>query len=351
MINKETSKKILTIGCAWKKPKGGIAVVLNSYSRIFQTFNNIVNSDGINFITNLSRLIYSIIITFFKLLFCKQIKIVHIHTSSYNSFRRSDIFVRIAKMFNRKVVIHIHSGAFKVYYAKNKEYVHKVLDKCDTIVALTETWKDFFVNELKYNNTIIVPNIVEEPTIINKDKKDNLIHILYLGLITQQKGIYDLVETINEHKEELTNKIVLHIGGNGETETIQQMIAKYSLENIIKFEGWISGNKKIEMLNSADIFILPSYAEGLPISILEAMSYRLPVISTPVGGIPEIIKDGINGILVTPGNKDTLFDAIIKLSNNKTLRENMGEFSFKNVQGNFPNSVSKKLETIYTELL
>lgn len=351
MINEKICKQVLTIGCKWEKPKGGIAVVLNSYNKIFPSFENIVNSNGKNAVFNSFQLLYSLIAINIKLIFCKKIKIVHIHTASNNSFRRSAIFVDIAKMFNRKVVLHIHGGGFKDYYAHNKKFVHKVLDKCDTIIALTETWKEFFVNELKYNNTIIVPNIVEEPKIIYKQVKDERLHILYLGLITKQKGIYDLVETINEHKEEYNNKIVLHIGGNGETETIKQMITQYALENIIKFEGWVSGDKKKELFNTADIFILPSYTEGLPISILEAMSYNLPIISTPVGGIPEVVEDGMNGILFAPGDKVAMYNAIAKLTKDSVLRKNIGKESYNKVTPHFPESVSKKLETIYTKLL
>lgn len=350
MINKETRKRVLTIGCQWKKPKGGIAVVLNSYSRIFPKFNIIVNSNGKNAIANLLQLLYSLVMTTFRLLFCKSIRIVHIHTASYNSFKRSALFISLARFFKRKVVIHIHGGGFKEYYEKNTSFVHKNLLKCDTIIALTEYWKEFFEG-LGFENVIVVPNVVDSPTIQERKCDDGKTHILYLGLITKAKGIFDLIDTIYEHKEDLKGNIVLHIGGNGETETLKKMIGDYSLQDIVLFEGWVSGEKKIELLNNADIFILPSYTEGLPISILEAMSYRLPVISTPVGGIPEVIEDGKNGILFTPGDKEALYRAIEKLYTDKEQRKSMGELSYSKVQSYFPDNVSEKLENIYKELL
>lgn len=350
MINKETSKQVLTIGCQWKKPKGGIAVVLNSYSRIFPEFKIIVNSNGKNTVANMLQLLYSLIATTVELMFCRNISIVHIHTASYNSFRRSALFISLAKFFKRKVVVHIHGGGFKEYYEKNTSFVHKNLLKCDTIIALTQYWKEYF-NALGFKNVVIVPNIVDTPVTKEKKNNDGKVHILYLGLITKAKGIYDLLDVVSEHKAEFENKITLHIGGNGETTTLQSIINERDLSQIVKFEGWVSGDKKVELLNNADVFILPSYTEGLPISILEAMSYRLPVISTPVGGIPEVVKEGENGVLITPGDKEALYNAIIKLATDKELRMKMGELSYRKVQPHFPDNVSAKLEYIYNELL
>lgn len=350
MITKERSNNILIIGCQWKKPKGGIAVVLNSYSRIFPEFNIIVNSNGKNTITNLLQLLYSLVATTLRLIFCSNIRVIHIHTASYNSFKRSALFISLANCFKRKVVIHIHGGGFKEYYEKSTSFVHKNLLKCDTIIALTEYWKEYF-NGLGFKNVVIVPNIVDFPVTKEKINNDGKIHILYLGLLTKAKGIYDLLDVINEHKTEFDGKITLHIGGNGESTTILNIIKEQGLSNIVKFEGWVSGDKKVELLNNADIFILPSYTEGLPISILEAMSYKLPVISTPVGGIPEVIENGGNGLLFTPGDKNALYNAIIKSVADKQLRENMGEKSYKNVQPHFPDNVSARLENIYKELL
>lgn len=350
MINKKISENILTIGCQWKKPKGGIAVVLNSYSRIFPKFNIIVNSNGKNAIANLLQLLYSLVAVSIRLIFCRDIKIVHIHTASYNSFKRSALFISLAKFFKRKVVIHIHGGGFKEYYESNTCFVHKNLLKCDIIVALTQYWKEYF-NDLGFENVIIVPNIVDSPVIQEKKYKDGKTHILYLGLITKAKGIYDLLDVIRKHKAELENKTTLHIGGNGETTTLQNIIKEHSLSQIVKFEGWVSGDKKVELLSNTDVFILPSYTEGLPISILEAMSYCLPVITTPVGGIPEVIENGENGLLFVPGNKEALYKAIDKLATDKELRKEMGEISYQKVQPHFPENVSNKLEEIYTGLL
>lgn len=113
----------------------------------------------------------------------------------------------------------------------------------------------------------------------------------------------------------------------------------------------MSGDKKIQIINEVDAFILPSYNEGLPISILEAMSYNLPIISTSVGGIPEILKNGYNGFLIRPGDKKALKNAILTLINNPSLRKEMGKHSQEMVQPFLPTTVEGQLRTLYKELL
>ena len=126
-------------------------------------------------------------------------------------------------------------------------------------------------------------------------------------------------------------------------------IRDYRLENFVRFEGFVSGEKKIELLNWANVFVLPSFNEGLPISILEAMSYRMPIISTPVGGIPEVV-DERNGKLVTPGNDKQIYEAIREYVDNGSLIKQQGDVSFKKVETYLPEYVLNHLKTIYEGL-
>lgn len=143
----------------------------------------------------------------------------------------------------------------------------------------------------------------------------------------------------------------MFVGGNGEISKVTQIISKYGLSDIVLFEGWVSGDKKIELLNKVDAYILPSYHEGLPISILEAMSYSLPIISTNVGGIPEILKNGENGFIISPGDKDAMYRAILELMNNEKLRIDMGKASYSKVQEHMPGFVERQLSDLYRSLL
>ena len=138
------------------------------------------------------------------------------------------------------------------------------------------------------------------------------------------------------------------IGGDGDIEQINAILKDNPYKNAVKLMGWITGEQKVSALCQASIFLLPSYQEGIPMSILEAMSYKLPVISTHVGGIPELIEDGVNGYLIHPGDIDSLEDRINKLIQSKSLRIRMGESGYQRFLADFQISILlKKLETIY----
>ena len=113
----------------------------------------------------------------------------------------------------------------------------------------------------------------------------------------------------------------------------------------------MSGTDKERLLNECDVYILPSYFEGVPISLLEAFSYHLPVISTNVGGIPEILTDGDNGMIISPGDKNALLQAIKVLASSSELREQMGKNAYQRSLSHLPQNVEKSLTNVYNELL
>ena len=351
MIEGYISRMVVTIGPDWENPRGGIAQVLKTYSTIYNPFSVIITSKSGNLLCNLYQFFKAIN----ELLFRynkREIKIVHIHTASYRSFWRKAVFVYLSKLINKKVVLHIHGAEFKKFAAIHYKLIRKVLLKCDKIVVLSKSWKEWFETEFDINDVIIINNIIETPktSIESKCVNEKLI-VLFLGEIGKRKGIYDLLEALTKYKELYGNNIQLIIGGNGEVEKVKSYILEKHLKDIVEYKGWVSGNDKVHLLNSADIFVLPSYNEGLPISILEAMGYGIPVITTPVGGIPEVIIDGENGLLVSPGDVDGLFNAILELAKDTSLRKKMSESSRRGILLHLPNSVSDTLGKLYKQLL
>jgi len=350
-MDRALAETVLTVGCAYHPPKGGVAQVIFNYERyVFPLFKCVINSGGTNPIAKAWKAFKGILSIIIKLLCDRKIKIVHIHTASYNSFRRSAIFVKIAKFFHKKVILHIHGGGFREYYATNPQKISSILNSCDCIITLTESWQTFFKQITTCKHIEIIENITSPPQ-SKAIPNDSKFHLLFLGLVTEQKGIYDLIEVIAEHKVEFDNKLTLHIGGNGEKGKLIDLISKNNIADLITYEGWVSGDKKTDLLNIADAFILPSYAEGLPISILEAMSYGLPILSTPVGGIPEIVENGVNGYLFQPGDKNGIFQAILQLLSNKDLAKQMGDESLAKAKRHMPCNVSDALSKLYFSLI
>ena len=343
------AKNILTIGIDYRVVRGGVAAVENVYSTFYQPFNHVTTTVTNGQVKKLLVLCKAILQFLYWMLFHPEIKIVHVQGSVGASFWRKAIFIYISKFFHKKVVWHMHAGRFAVFYQQHRYAVRKVVDKSDVIIALSEYWKEYFKNEFPTKRVEIIKNVISAP-VVHK-QQTGYFTLLFLGLLGKNKGIYDLLECIRDHKVEFQGKLKLYIGGNGEIEHVKQLIKEYGIADIVIFEGWVSGDKKIELLNKSDAYILPSYKEGLPISILEAMSYGMPIISTPVGGIPEIVSNGENGYLVEPGNKEDIYKAIMSLLNDADLRNRMGRISLSRVGEHLPEYVEKQLETLYDSLL
>ncbi|HPI00393.1 MAG TPA: glycosyltransferase, partial [Chitinophagaceae bacterium] len=147
------------------------------------------------------------------------------------------------------------------------------------------------------------------------------------------------------------NKIKLHIGGDGDVKKLLKIIQENDLRNIVEYLGWVSNNEKNNLLLHSDIYMLPSYAEGLPVSILEAMSYGMPIISTNVGGIPEIVKHQYNGLLFQPGDIDAIENALQFFINQPQKIEEYGNHSLELIQPYFPKAVIEQLTQCYTSIL
>lgn len=244
----------------------------------------------------------------------------------------------------------MHGGGFKEYYATEPTRISAILNRCDAIAALSDSWVEFYRTITDKPNIVIIPNIVASPR-LNENKSENgRLKLLMLGKVCNGKGVFDLLEVLADHLDEFCGKIELHIGGNGEIDRLKEFMSAKRLEDVVVYDGFVFGAKKIDLLNVADAYILPSYTEGLPVSILEAMSYGKAILSTPVGGIPEVVKSGENGVLFKPGDKDAIYDAIKMLIVDRSISVRMGEFSKKRASQYLPENVSKELERLYQSL-
>ena len=256
--------------------------------------------------------------------------------------------MRLAYLMRRKIILHVHGGNFKEFYHSYPKQILAVLNKCDCIIALSESWKDFFSGIVQGPVVKVVENPIEPPQ-YSLIGDDGLIHILFLGLITDAKGIFDLLDVMNTHKDLYEGRLVLHVAGNGEIDRLQNLIREYGLEEVVCYEGWVDGPEKASLMNKCSVFVLPSYSEGLPVSILEAMSYGQYIVSTDVGGIPEIV-DPKCGVLFHPGDHDSMkniLDNLVTGSISLPDKDAIIERSRKYL----PQNIAGKLKEIYSEYL
>ncbi|MCM1072111.1 MAG: glycosyltransferase family 4 protein [Bacteroides sp.] len=180
---------------------------------------------------------------------------------------------------------------------------------------------------------------------INKEKI-----ILYAGTVNERKGYADLIKAFAKIAKRFPGWSVV-FAGNGEIEEGVSLSKRLGVEKQIKFAGWVSGEQKDSLFRKASIFCLPSYAEGFPMAVLDAWAYGLPVITTPVGGIPDVAIDGENMLIFSPGDTDKLSEHIEKLITNETLRRKISNASMDFARNKFNiATVNKQLGDIYSSL-
>lgn len=231
--------------------------------------------------------------------------IIHIHMSYKGSFFRKYYVTKLCKRNNKKVIIHLHGSEFKDFYnngdKKRKSQIRELFTIADVSVVLGEDWKQFIKEIAPNSNVIVVNNAIALPDIGEKKPNENLT-FLFLGALIKRKGVIDLLTAVQTIKKEgITNFKVLIAGSGEEENTLKNYVEENNLGDCVEFLGWINNTQKPGILKKSDVLVLPSYNEGLPIAILEAMSYGLPILSTNVGSIREAVVTGENGCLFKPG--------------------------------------------------
>lgn len=347
MIPAEIGKRVIIVG-PHPKGKGGIASVVAFHLSKIENYNFIpVSGPG------LSKLYLPILALFksLKYLFGTT-KLVHLHSASYKDFYRNALFVAWFKILGKKVYIHQHGGFFDDFYKEHPKFVKRVCRWADGMIGVSTYFTNFFKEKELTKDVRLLPNGIEPSEYKGKVPVERKpLVISYFGSITEGKGIFDVVEAIGKNRQKFVNKIELHIGGLGKTQELESLIKKYSLEQSVRMLGWLDREAKKRLLEISDMFIHPSYKESFGLAILEAMDYGLPIITTNVGGIPDLVTDDVNGLIVASGDVDAIAEAISKLIENPELRYELGRNSKDHAANFYSEKIEKRLLDMYSSIL
>ncbi len=287
--------------------------------------------------------------------------IVHIHLASDNSFWRKSYFIKKAHKQGKKIIIHQHGGDFKNYHdnqisSEKKAQMDEILNMANILIVLTPSWKEYFSDIVNEENIIVIPNgvIIPDHAEESSDVMHDMTKILYLGRICKDKGINELIDACLVLRKEIPD-LKLLLGGIYETRTPDDIAIRHRIEqnsDLISYLGWITGDDKEKALNECGICALPSYYEGLPMSVIEAMGYGCISVASNVGGIPEIITDNENGILVQPKNSSDLAEKMAGIINDPDRVCKIKQNAYKKVSEYYSmDVVLTKLMSVYSELL
>ncbi|WP_300904572.1 glycosyltransferase family 4 protein [uncultured Alistipes sp.] len=343
---------VLTVGPDYRFPNGGIAKLLETYSTMFDRFRFVATMRAPavgkeSKLRTFGRLVAALA-SFHRHVLFSPVRIVHIHTASGITFFRESIFLWLARLYGRKVVLHCHSGSLKEFYEAHPAYVGRCFRSAARVVVIARPW-ELYLRGRGHDNVVTIGNPIPRPAPFEKGEHRPL-NLLFLGLLCDNKGIWDILDVICRHRAELGPHVRLLVGGNGEVERFRARVEELGIADLVTYCGWVDGERKRRLLEQADIYLQPSYREALGIAILEAMSYRTPVVATATGGIPEIVRDGVNGLLVAPGDREALYRAIAGLAGSPERRREMGDRGARIARTYYPEAIRIRLEDLYQSL-
>jgi glycosyltransferase involved in cell wall biosynthesis len=344
------------------KEKGGICSVVDVYRAggLFQRWpiHYIGTVASGSHILKL-RVLASALSDFLRVVFSGRLALVHAQTSSRASFWRKSIFIVIALAARRPVILQLHGSEFERFYriecgAFRKRLVRWILNHVDRVIVLSSQYQDMIqriasaANVVKIFNPAPMANAALTPDSSQTERTSNV--VLFLGRFGARKGVFDLLQALAIIRARFP-AVRLRCGGDGDIEGVRAHALQLGLADCVAVLGWVRGPAKEREIAQAAMYVLPSYAEGLPMGILEAMAGGAPVVSTTVGGIPDAIEDGSDGFLVEPGDVNALADRIMRLLRSGELRERFAATARAKVQNVFaPEKVLSQLEGLYADL-
>jgi glycosyltransferase involved in cell wall biosynthesis len=254
-------------------------------------------------------------------------RLVYVHVGSNASLYRKSAFLALARWAGRRVVAHFHAGDFEHYYARQSRagrwLIRSGLSCSDHLIAVSRAAGQLLGELLPGASVAVIPNGLDLAAFAAGERGDSpTARLLFVGAMGRLKGEGDLIKALKLAAGR-TPQLRVAMLGHG-AEGARALCRAAGVERLVEHLGPVPMGERAGYYRRADIFVLPSYGEGLPMSVLEAMAAGLPVVATRVGGIPELIEDGAEGFLVAPGDVGALAERIVRLAEDGALRRRMG---------------------------
>ena len=280
---------------------------------------------GSAFIGALSRLVW--------LRATRRLGLIHINLSVRGSTVRKCMVSVLARWAGVPVVVHLHSGRFQEFYRALPRWarraVRRMFDDAARVIVPGAIWERMLVEELgvSRSNILVIPNAVAEPAVKRNRAAGEACHIVMLGRMGPPKGLPELMQALGSDRVRgLPWRITM--AGDGDPETYRKDSIARGIADKVSIIGWLEAEQVGTLLSTADMLVLPSRSENLPVAVIEALSYGVAVVTTPVGAVPEIVEDGVSAVLVPVNDPVALALALESLIMDRTLRERIGQAGY-----------------------
>lgn len=244
--------------------------------------------------------------------------VVHMHVSQRTSVLRKGLLGLLARALGVPVVMHLHGSGFLDWFDGLPRPARGIVGKLlrpHRPVVLSETLRAPYAERLgiPVERVLALPNPVEWPPSLETVPDDEVVPAVFLGRFGARKGIYDLVGACTLLGPEQRRRLRVVAAGDGEVDEVRAAVAAAGVGDVIEVRDWLDRTERDDLLRRAQVLVLPSSHEGLPMAVLEAMAYRVTPLVTPVGALPELVRDGENGVVVPVGDPAALAAALTGL--------------------------------------
>lgn len=276
----------------------------------------------------------------------------------FGSLIREAILLRIAKKWKKKTVVFFrgfdmdNAGFVDKYFRK---LFYACYRKTDCFIVLGKEFREQLVKwrfeqPIVLETTLVDDKLVEGFSIderLTRIDTSEQTKLLFLSRIVKEKGVMEALQAFKLLVKD-NDKLSLTMAGDGPMlDQAMQYAKDNDLEEKVSFPGFVSGDAKRKVLTDCDLYIFPSYTEGMPNSVLEAMAFGLPVVATPVGGIKDVVNDGEHGYLLEANTPEAIASSVVSIISDKKLQKTMSTNCYTSGSRFLASQIAQRLEDIF----
>jgi glycosyltransferase involved in cell wall biosynthesis len=257
--------------------------------------------------------------------------VIHANITGRGSTVRKVILLTFARAVGLRYLLHVHDYNYADEYRRRKALTRALIAtmfrSAEKVVVLGSRDREALASllQLPQHQIAVMPNAVPDPLPDPASERSPAgpCHLLFLGHLSTRKGVPELLQAFAQPAL-LSRRWRATLAGGGPVDEYRRLAADLDIAERVEFPGWVDEAQVRELCANADILVLPSHAEGLAMAVLEGLSHGLTVVTTPVGAHPEVIEQGVSGILVPPGDVGALAGALMRVIDDGSLRRQLG---------------------------
>lgn len=282
--------------------------------------------------------------------------IFHVHFAGRGSLIRKGLLCGVLRTLRCTYAVHSHAAEPDLFQRWVPQFCRRLLlwglSGANRVIVLTEFWRNHYASLLKLpsNRLLLLPNPADLPDAVPERLNRPTLNLLFLGRVGERKGAFDVIRAFAQLPEDVRDKCSLTLAGDGEVDAAALLARQSGCFERVTIRGWVDAKEVKALLRDADVLLLPSYAEGMSMALIEAMSWALAVVTTKAGGAQEFLDHGRNSVLVTPGDVAGISHAIVGLYRNPRDRSRLGFAARETISQFSIDGYMARLSAMYEEL-